>query len=277
MQVAAHTSLAGETQMDRELSLPHARLRYRDEGAGPALLLIHGWTLDLDMWEPQARALADAYRVIRFDRRGFGLSSGLPALAHDICDVHSLCEHLDLSSVAVLGMSQGARVAAHIAAQSPSRVSCVIFDGPPSGIMQGEGVTEDEIPLAAYRELVREGGIEAFRKEWRRHPLVQLRAAHAPAHQLLARMLDRYRALDLREDAPHTASPVAGIEAIDRPALVISGQLDLQTRIRSADELSRALPRCERALVPGAGHLPNLDEPGLYNALLRQFLQRFAS
>jgi pimeloyl-ACP methyl ester carboxylesterase len=275
--VAAHTSLAGDAHADLELSVAHARLRYRDEGAGPAVLLIHGWTLDLEMWEPQARALCDSFRIIRFDRRGFGLSSGQPALAHDIADVHALCEHLNLSTVALVGMSQGARVAAHLAAEAPALVSCVVFDGPPSGILQGEGVAEEEIPLAAYRELIRSRGIEAFRKEWCRHPLVQLRGTHAPTQQLLLRMLNRYRALDLRDEAPHQAPPVAGIEAIHTPALVISGQLDLQTRIRAADELARALTGSERAIVPGAGHLPNLDNPAFYNRLLRQFLQRLAT
>ena len=60
---------------DRHLSVPGARLRYRDEGAGPAVVFVHGWTLDLDMWEPQA-PLAAQLRLVRFDRRGFGLSSG---------------------------------------------------------------------------------------------------------------------------------------------------------------------------------------------------------
>ncbi len=46
----------------RELQLPGARLRYRDEGAGRAVVFVHGWTLDLDMWEPQAPLAARAAR-----------------------------------------------------------------------------------------------------------------------------------------------------------------------------------------------------------------------
>ena len=59
----------------RELQLPGARLRYRDEGAGRAVVFVHGWTLDLDVWEPQP-PLAAELRVVRYDRRGFGLSTG---------------------------------------------------------------------------------------------------------------------------------------------------------------------------------------------------------
>lgn len=262
---------------DRELPLPQARLRFRDAGAGPAVLLIHGWTLDLQMWDAQVGALADSFRLIRFDRRGFGLSSGQPSLAHDIADVRALCTRLQLSKVALLGMSQGARVAAHVAAESPELVSCLILDGPPSGILSEADAGEDEIPVDTYRDLIRAGDIEAFRKAWSRHPLARLHTTHGPTRELLKRMLERYRGLDLREPASGPPLAPARIESILQPALVISGQLDLESRTRSADALCAALPTCERAIVPGAGHLPNLDNPVFYNALLRQFLQQFAT
>ncbi len=262
---------------DLQLSVPHALLRFRDEGSGPAVVLVHGWTLDLDQWEPQAQALSDAFRVIRLDRRGFGLSSGQPSLANDVGDVRALMKHLRLRSVALVGMSQGARVAAHLAAESPECVSCVVFDGPPSGILSDASVAEEEIPLAAYRALIRDGRIEEFRSEWRNHPLAQLHTADPGAHELLRRMLSRYPAVDLRGTESGPALPPARIESIRAPALVVSGALDLESRIRSAEALARALPSCERVLVPGAGHLPNLDYPAHYNTRLRRFLQHCAT
>jgi hypothetical protein len=53
------------TPQDLYLEFDGARLRYRDEGHGPALVLVHGWTFDLDMWEFQADALTPDYRVVR--------------------------------------------------------------------------------------------------------------------------------------------------------------------------------------------------------------------
>jgi 3-oxoadipate enol-lactonase len=241
---------------DRELTVAGARLRFRDEGDGAALLLIHGWTLDLDMWEPQARELSKAFRVVRYDRRGFGLSTGHPCLSQDVTDVLALCEHLRLHSIALLGMSQGARVAAHVAARNPELLSHVIFDGPPAGIVIGHDAPSD-IAIAGTGE---------FLQEWRKHPLTQLRN---PRHrELLDRMLARYR------PNAQVAAPLPPLEAaaIRAPALIISGALDLQTRIRAADELARSLPASERAIVPEAGHMPNLDNPPVYNSLLRQLL-----
>ncbi|MDE2264080.1 MAG: alpha/beta fold hydrolase, partial [Gammaproteobacteria bacterium] len=93
---------------DLYLRAPSALLRYRDEGRGPAVLLIHGWTLDLDMWEPQAAELGGSFRIIRFDRRGFGLSSGNASLGADVQDALSLCDELRIGRLACVGMSQGA-------------------------------------------------------------------------------------------------------------------------------------------------------------------------
>ncbi|HYL69994.1 MAG TPA: hypothetical protein VEY89_01675, partial [Candidatus Dormibacteraeota bacterium] len=59
---------------DQHLTVEGVRLRYRDEGQGPAVLLVHGWTLDLEMWEAQVAAWRDAFRLVRLDRRGHGLS-----------------------------------------------------------------------------------------------------------------------------------------------------------------------------------------------------------
>jgi pimeloyl-ACP methyl ester carboxylesterase len=258
---------------DRELSTQQARLRFRDEGSGPALLLIHGWSLDLDMWEPQARALRDSFRIIRFDRRGFGLSAGTPSIAADVADALALCEHLGLESLALVGMSQGARIAAHLAARRPELVSRVAFDGAPAGILDDGMVSYSEIPMAAYRELVRAGRLAEFREQWSRHPLSRLHTRDAPTRELLERIRGRYRALDLEHPAADSA-PLAplGAESIRSPALIISGALDLDSRLRTAEALARALASSERAVVPEAGHMPNLDNPGAYNSALRAFL-----
>lgn len=269
--------MGGPPPADLELSVPQARLRFRDAGKGPAVVLLHGWTLDLRMWEPQVRSLSDSFRLICLDRRGFGLSSGQPSLAHDIADVRTLCAHLRLSSVALVGMSQGARVAAHLAAESPQLVSSVVFDGPPAGILNEGDPPEEEIPVAEYRELIRSGKLEQFRKAWSQHPLARLHTAHAPTHELLARMLESYRAADLSEPSETPALEPARIDSIRQPALVISGELDLPSRTRSADALCGALPTCSRAVVPGAGHLPNLDNPVFYSVLLRRFLQQLTT
>jgi len=259
---------------DHFLPFAGAHLRYRDAGRGPAVLFIHGWTLDLDMWNPQVVALADTCRVVRLDRRGFGLSSGRPSVAADVADLQALLQHLGLERVALVGMSQGARVALQLARLAPESISSLVLDGPPDvGAAPAPG-GDDDVPLERYRALLRTRGMGAVRQEWARHPLVQLRTGDPGMHALLDAMIARYPGLDLRE----AGGPPQGhdFESVHMPVLVLTGELDLASRQLAADSLARRLPGAERARIAAAGHLPNLDNPQAYNSLLREFLARHA-
>ncbi|MGA7541367.1 MAG: alpha/beta hydrolase [Steroidobacteraceae bacterium] len=266
---------------DRYLPVADALLRYRDEGEGPAVLLIHGWTLDLDMWEPQVAALGGAFRLIRFDRRGFGLSCGRASLSADVQDALRLCDSLRLERLACLGMSQGARVALRLGRIIPERLSCLVLDGPPRAVavtQEGAEAGED-VPLSEYRSLIVRGDLETFRRLWAGHPLMQLETRSARARALLERMMARYGGEDLlpQPPAPEDLREPVTDSSLRTPALILTGEHDLPARVRAADALASALPCAHRAIIRGARHLPNLDNPSSYNAVLRAFLERHAA
>jgi pimeloyl-ACP methyl ester carboxylesterase len=273
--VSPPAAQVSESFADRYLTLPGAVLRYRDQGQGPAVLFVHGWTLDLEMWQPQVPAFQETFRVVRFDRRAFGLSSGRAGLTHDISDIGALCRHLAIERVALVGMSQGARAVLGFASAFPDRVSCLILDGSPDCLR--DGPAPDDPPLDHYRELVRTHGINAFRREWLTHPLATLVTSDPRPRELLAAMIARYPANDLMGVAAEGAA--AGPQdtaSIRAPVLVITGQHDVSSRIAAADALIRRLPCAQRAVIPAAGHLANLDNPMHYNAVVREFLERHA-
>jgi pimeloyl-ACP methyl ester carboxylesterase len=264
---------------DLYLETGGVRLRYRDEGRGFAVILVHGWTLDLEQWEPQAAALAGEFRVVRLDRRGFGLSSGLPSIAADGTDLLALFRHLGLDSAALVGMSQGARVVLRFAESYPRMISCFILDGPPHlATLDATGSSHD-IPYEYFREVAQNQGLSVFRREWSEHALARLRTGDPEAHALLARMLARYPGRDLTDMSGHTdAIPAAQeFEPSNRPGLVINGEFDLDSRKRFARELASQLPQVECVEIPDAGHLCNLDNPSAYNDALKRFLERHAS
>ncbi|MGC1523953.1 MAG: alpha/beta hydrolase [Steroidobacteraceae bacterium] len=266
-----------ERDVDRYFTTGGARLRYRVEGRGPPLLMAHGWTLDLEMWEPQIAALRAGFRLVRFDRRGFGLSSGRPSVTQDIADIAALCNHLAVERIAVLGMSQGARAAMGFALAAPARVSCLILDGPPD--YAGNPLpADDDVPLDYYRGVVRAQGMTAFRREWAAHPLLSLRTGDPCMHKILDAMIMRYPGNDLLEPVAAAAAPVdsPSIDSIGAPVLVITGDQDLASRTQAADTLAALLNKAERAVIPAAGHLPNLDNPQAYNDVVRAFLARHA-
>ena len=87
------------------------QIHFEDHGSGPPVVLIHGYPLDGNSWERQERALlAAGYRVISYDRRGFGRSSQ-PTVGYDYdtfaADLNALLDHLALDDVALVGFSMG--------------------------------------------------------------------------------------------------------------------------------------------------------------------------
>jgi pimeloyl-ACP methyl ester carboxylesterase len=271
MTACASVSAPPTQDADRFLVVNGTRLRFRDEGSGPPVLLVHGWTLDLEMWDPQVRALGDTFRLIRLDRRGHGLSEGIPAAERDSEDLAALCRHLRLSRVALLGMSQGARAILGFASTAAANVDAVILDGPPP--LTGE--PNPDLALDRYVTLVQTRGIEAFRHEWARDALMQLHTPNPESRALLDAMIARYPGNDLRHPTSLAESPVSiSLESLTAPTLVLSGAYDLASRRRAARELTARLSDAELVVIPGAGHLPNLDRPDVYNELCRQFLTR---
>jgi pimeloyl-ACP methyl ester carboxylesterase len=107
-------------------------LYYEDLGAGKPVVLIHGWPLSGASWEKQVSALlAAGYRVITYDRRGFG-QSGKPAAGYDYdtfaLDLHKLVTKLDLRQAALVGFSMGGgEVARYLGRYGPERVAKAVF------------------------------------------------------------------------------------------------------------------------------------------------------
>jgi len=263
----------------RELQLPGARLRYRDDGAGRAVVFVHGWTLDLDVWDPQL-ALAAELRVLRYDRRGFGLSSGTPSLDSDVDDLRALLYALGVVSPLLVGMSQGARVVLEFTARHKGVAAGVALDGPPplaaAGLRDQDGDADaDDLPMEYFRQLVARDGLDAFRRQWSAHPLTQLQTGDARMHALLARVLARYPGHDLgAAGAGRETLDAALLAQVHTPALIVNGARDSDARRRAGLALCAALPDAEHVFIPHAGHLPNLDAPLAYNQMMSEFARR---
>ena len=109
-------------------------IHYEDHGSGKPVVLIHGWPLSSRSWEAQVPALiAAGYRVITYDRRGFGQSSQ-PWSGYDYdtfaADLHGLMTHLDLKGATLVGFSMGGgEVARYIGTYGTERIAKAVFAG----------------------------------------------------------------------------------------------------------------------------------------------------
>ena len=164
------------------LALPGARLAYEVTGVGAPVLLVHGFGLDMRMWDPQVEHLAARFQVVRYDCRGFGASGPFdPAHGYTHAgDLLALLDHLSIGQAVLAGLSFGGRVVMQAALAAPARVRGLalldaVLDGVPWDPVSAEALDEASRQAQAR-------GMLAGRAAWLAHPLFTA-ARQRPAGQ----------------------------------------------------------------------------------------------
>jgi len=184
--------------------------------------------------------------------------------------VRILLDHFGIDRAALVGMSQGARIALRVSIAWPKRVAGLVLDGAPFHGFRPESRGEDAIPLDEYAALARRGRLDEMKKRWRQHALMQ--GIPDERQALFAMILNDYAARDLISESVQLLQPIADrLVSIDVPALVITGEHDTAWRRLVGDTLAQILPNSRRAVIPGGHHLCNASHPENYNRLLTEF------
>ena len=239
------------------------------------MLLLHGWTLDRRSFRPQFEALARHLHVIVFDRRGFGHSRAAPDLSLELDDIDKIAATLSLKSFHLLGVSQGARIAARYAVTRPKRLRSLLLQG---AVVDGLVTpTEDfeHIPLEKYAQLASTGRMDEMRDRWLKHPALAMPCGQLEARRLLEEMVNRYQGADLVGSSPQKArfdldvfTELAGFPS---PALLLTGAGEMPSRREIARRLLRTIPNCREAIIEMGNHLCNMSNPRQYNQEVLDF------
>ncbi|HWM97476.1 MAG TPA: alpha/beta fold hydrolase [Streptosporangiaceae bacterium] len=252
------------------LERPGARLVYEVAGDGPAVVLIHGFGLDMRMWDPQVGPLADGFRVVRYDCRGFGASGPFdPAVPYTHAgDLVALLDHLDIGEAVLAGLSFGGRVALQAALAAPDRVcGLALLDAVLDGVPWDP---ESARALDEVARQVRARGVRAGREAWLAHPLFAAARERPDLAAALAAMVAGYPGQHWLGQDPHreTRRPLDVLEGIAGPALVAVGERDVPGFREMSAVLARRIPGAAYHLLADAGHMVNMEQPAAINDLL---------
>lgn len=273
-----HTgAMPGEPRTARYAPLEGARLRYTDEGTGPAVVLIHGFASSLETWDLLVPELVKTHRVITLDLKGFGWSDrpeGDYSPAAEAKLVLALMDKLHVDRAAIVGHSWGSSVTLALALAAPERVSRIALydawvyeDQIPSMFLMARaaGVGEllfalfhdqrpdERLALAFYdKSLISEPLVEAVERSLER-PGTGAAALASVRGQRFTELEKRYR-------------------TIDKPVLLLWGREDVVSTVAMGERLSRDLPHARLVVYPRCGHLPMLEARNESNADLVKFL-----
>lgn len=253
-------------------------LKYTENGSGIPVVLIHGFPLCREMWQPQIEVLAAAgYRVVCPDLPGFGASpstQGQATMSSYSDAVVNLLDELGIDQAVIGGMSMGGYVLLDLVERYRQRLLGAMFlvtrasaddeEGKQKRTMMAEQVKRGNVltvPEAFVPVLFAEETVE-------RNPQLILKVRQWVEATTPSGLMEGLIAMRERDDF------INKLSAYDLPALVVGAEQDMAVPLGHSKELAEGMPDAILKIVPGAGHMANLEKPELFNSALLDFLSQ---
>jgi pimeloyl-ACP methyl ester carboxylesterase len=244
---------------------------YDRVGDGPPLVLVHGAAGDAREWRPQITGLSDDFTVIAWDEPGAGRSSDLPGafgLAGYAAALAALMETLS-APAHVCGLSWGGTVTLELYRLRPELVATLVLADTYAGWKGSLPGDEVRARVASVKRMLN-GPAGGFRST-----LPGLFAGKPPED--VVALLDAVAA-DVRLNSVEIALETIAaadlrhvLPRITVPTLLVWGELDARSPLNVARQFARLIPHAQLVVIPGAGHMSNLERSHEFNAAVRAF------
>jgi len=251
------------------------KVHFQDTGNGKeVVLLLHAFPLHSGMWARQIAALSPRYRVIAPDYRGLGKSEPGPAastMALLTDDVLAVLQNLAVDRAAVVGLSMGGYLAFEVYRRAPGLFRGLVLCDTRAGADAPEGAANRE----KFAQTTLERGLSWVTDEMT--PKLLKPEPDAPAVKEVRSLISggtpagvaaAQRGMAKRPDSTAT------LAAITCPTLVVVGAEDTLTPPPESEKMAKAVKGAKLVKVPGAGHLPNIENPEAFNKALLDFLAK---
>ena len=252
------------------VDLPGVRLWYTDTGGGgEPVVLLHANTGNADSWQPNVPGFVEAgYRVIAFDRRGWGRSIANPETGPQPStiadDLLALAEHLQLDRFHLLGVAGGGFAAYDFVLWQPEGLRSLIIAA------SGGAIVDEELSQLRARTTL--PGFRSWPPEFREVSPGYM----ATNPDGLERWLDIHRH-SRQEGAPaqpqRTTVTFAKLETITVPTLLMAGDQDLQAPPWVIRKQAERIPGAQLVVLPEAAHSINWEQPGTFNRVALEFIR----
>ncbi len=260
-----------------KISLNGTSLHVEDAGdpRGSPVVFVHGFPFSGAMWQPQVAAVSPRYRAVTYDLRGMGRSAvgdGQYTIEGHVDDLIALLDHLGSTSPVIVGLSMGGYVTLRAVERHPDRFRALVLCDTRSEADDDPG----KLKRAAGVAGVKRDGSAAFA------------AAFVPAVFAPASLTANPEAVSLIRDTIAATPPLAiagqllamagrtdttpSLGRIAAPTLILCGELDAVTPPALSQAMHERIPGSRLEIVPDAGHLSNLENPGYFNGCLLDFL-----
>jgi pimeloyl-ACP methyl ester carboxylesterase len=259
-----------------EIDVGGLRIAYKRAGSGPPLMLLHGGPLDSREFRRQLEGLADEFTVVAWDMPGCGRSDDPPAhfRTRDYADcLAAFIEGLGLKYPHLLGLSFGSGLALEFYRWHPTVPRTLILASAYAGwagSLPPEVAARRKQRMAQLVELPPEQFAGEFLPTF-----LTVSASSELIDEVRAILVDFHpdgqRALLRAGFAEHDVRDV--LPTIDLPTLLLYGDGDVRSPLEVAEEMHAKIPGSRLVVIPGAGHMIDMEAPQRFNAEVRRFLE----
>ncbi|HTZ28411.1 MAG TPA: alpha/beta fold hydrolase [Streptosporangiaceae bacterium] len=232
-------------------------------GGQPPLLLSHGFGASSAMWQPNRAALAAGRPVITWDMRGHGRSDS-PAdpaeYTHAACvaDMAALLDAVGAEQAVAGGLSLGGFLSLAFCLQLPARVAALVLCDTGPGFRSDDARQRWNSRALATADRLERDGLGVFGDG---------SGPTAPGHRSASGLAMAARGML----AQSSSEVIDGLASIRVPTLVLTGGRD-EAFLGAADYVAAKIPGAQKVVIPGAGHMCNIDQPALFNEAVLAFL-----
>lgn len=249
-----------------------------ERGSGPPVVLVHAGIADRHMWDREFEEWSADRRVVRYDVRGYGESPDGAEDYWDHEDLRDILDDLGIAAAAVVGASNGGRIALDLAVTDPGRVAALVLVGagtpgmtPPPELVQLWEAQEDAIEAGDYGVAV-----DLDVRLW----LAGVGRSLADVDPDVVTRVAGWCHANLRRElaaaggTPQRVEPLPKerLGEVSAPTLAIVGEYDQPLMRRVGDLVARGVADGRLVVVEGTGHLPSLERPEVFDELVLRFL-----
>ncbi len=255
------------------------KIHYEMKGERTPLVLIHAGMLDKRMWEPQFGELSKHFKVLMYDARNHGITVSEPDTFSHHDDLAKLLERLGIQKAVIMGLSMGGYIAVNFALDYPEKTIAIIpvCSGLTGYQFVDSTLNENQKRIKQARTY--EDVVECIQRSWTDGPLrtpSQIDSTvRNKAKQMYLETLLKFNKKVVEKKPENPA--INRLFEINKPALIITADLDISDIFKIADKLNKEIRNSQRIEIKGAAHLVNMEKPEEFNRIIIDYIKSIES
>ncbi len=256
------------------INVDNGKLYYETYGEGEeTIVFIHDGLVHAEVWDSQFSNFAEKYRVVRYDRRGYGRSPNPEKAFSNIEDLYEVYKFLKIDKAILVGMSAGGRLAIDFTLEHPEKVSSLIVVG---AVVSGFGYSDHFYTRGGRLTAADYGNPDKLLEYFVKEDPYEIAPQHTQVKENLWKLMQQFpQNIDFSKNrlAEPPKRPAIGIlNEIQIPTLIVVGEYDIPDVFVHAGAIESGIPYAQKIIIREAGHLVPLDQPEFFNEQVLNFL-----